>query len=53
MYNLNIKLKLINQETPLLDEWMNIQNKMWTDDSTDIINPINLIQIFMSKKIHA
>ena len=39
------------RETPLINEWMDIQNKMWSDDSTDIINPINLIQIFM-RKIH-
>ena len=43
--------KYKSRDTPLLDAWMDIQNKMWSEDSTDVINPITLIQIFM-KKIH-
>ena len=43
-------LKYKKTNTPLLDEWLNIQNLMWSDNITNnVIDPINLISIFNNK----
>ena len=41
--------KYKKNNTPLLDEWLNIQDKMWTNDNSDPIHTMNLIKIFMDK----
>ena len=42
-------IKYKKNETPLLDEWLNIQNQMWTDECNNSINSSNLIQLFIAK----
>lgn len=45
-------IKYKKNNTPLLDEWLNIQNQMWSlDNNNNIIDPINLINIFNQKCI--
>ena len=48
----NFKNQIIKYKrgnTPLVDEWLNIQNQMWSDDNNNSINSSNLIQIFIKK----
>ncbi len=40
--------KYKKDNTPLLDEWLNIQDKMWSDNS-ESIHTMNLIKVFMNK----
>uniref|UniRef100_A0A6C0C7R5 USP domain-containing protein n=1 Tax=viral metagenome TaxID=1070528 RepID=A0A6C0C7R5_9ZZZZ len=46
-------IKYKKNNTPLLDEWLNIQNLMWSDNIiNNVIDPINLIRIFNNKCIN-
>ena len=48
----NFKNQIIKYKrgnTPLVDEWLNIQNQMWSDDNNNSINSSNLIKIFIKK----
>ena len=45
----NQVIKYKRGNTPLVDEWLNIQNQMWSDDDNNSINSSNLIQIFIKK----
>jgi ubiquitin carboxyl-terminal hydrolase 8 len=42
-------IKYKKNNSPLLDEWLNIQNQMWISDNNNNIDPINLINIFNKK----
>ena len=41
--------KYKKNDTPLLDEWLNIQDKLWSDENNDTINTRNFIEIFIEK----
>jgi len=41
--------KYKKNDTPLLDEWFNIQDKLWSDDDNESIDTMNLIKVFMDK----
>ena len=52
--NNNFKNQIIKYKknrTPLINEWMDIQNKMWSSGYTDIISLMTLIEIFKQKCI--
>ena len=42
-------IKYKKNDSPLLNEWLNIQNQMWISDNNNVIDPINLIDIFNKK----
>ena len=41
--------KYKRNDTPLIDEWLNIQDKLWSEDDNESIDTMNLIKIFMDK----
>jgi len=41
--------KYKKDETPLLDEWFEIQDKLWSNDNDGTINTMNFIKVFMDK----
>jgi len=52
--NNNFKKQIIKykkKNSPLINEWIDIQNKMWSSEYTDIISLMNLISIFRQKCI--
>ena len=52
--NSNFKKQILKYKkniSPLINEWLDIQNKMWSPGYTDIINLKNLINIFKQKCI--
>jgi ubiquitin C-terminal hydrolase len=45
----NQVIKYKKGNTPLVDEWLNIQNQMWTGENNDSIDSSKLIEIFTKK----
>ena len=41
--------KYKKNETPLLDEWFELQDKMWSDDHGSAIHTMDFIKVFMNK----
>ena len=45
----NQVIKYKKKNSSLVTEWMNIQNKMWSDENNEPINSMELIELFMNK----
>ena len=41
--------KYKKNDTPLLDEWFDLQDKMWSDDHDSAIHAMDFIKVFMNK----
>tara|TARA_A100001015_G_scaffold289410_1_gene361260 strand:- start:892 stop:1887 length:996 start_codon:yes stop_codon:yes gene_type:complete len=41
--------KYKKNDTPLLDEWFDLQDKMWSDDHGSAIHTMDFIKVFMNK----
>ena len=41
--------KFKKNDSPLIDEWLNIQEKLWSEDDNDSIDTMRFIEIFMDK----